>query len=247
MGSPISPVALEPVARPVMTHTWERVTFLHWPYPPGHVQRLLPSPLEVDTFDGSAWVGLVSFLMRIRLGPLPAVAWASVFPETNVRTYVRGPDGRPGIWFLSLDVPRLGAVVVARATYRLPYSWARMGLSRKGSLVTYRSRRRWPSPRGAGSDVVVDVGDPVEAADLGGLDHFLTARWQLLSMRGRRVSGALVEHGPWPFRRARLLALEENLVAATGLAAPRGDALVHHSPEVDVRVGPPRRVLAPPP
>ena len=117
---------------------------LHWPYAPEVVQQLLPAPLAVDVFDGRAWVGLVPFRMRIRLPRSPFVPWLSSFPETNVRTYVIGPDGRRGSWFLSLDVPRLGAVVVARATYRLPYHWSRMRMARN---ITFSESRVWTYSR----------------------------------------------------------------------------------------------------
>src|SRR6266536_756176 len=97
------------VRRPVMLQHWRRLTFLHWPYPPPAVQALLPPGLEVETFDGAAWVGLVPVLMDgVRPPGVPPLPWASRFPETNVRTYALGPDGRGAIWFLSLDAARLG-------------------------------------------------------------------------------------------------------------------------------------------
>ena len=114
-----------------MVQHWEELTFVHWRYPADVVQKALPAGLEVETFDGSAWIGLVPFAMRVRLPGSPSVPWVSEFPETNVRTYVRGPDGERGIWFFSLDAARLGAVVTARTTYRLPYFWSRMRVVRQ--------------------------------------------------------------------------------------------------------------------
>ncbi|HZD67825.1 MAG TPA: DUF2071 domain-containing protein, partial [Actinomycetes bacterium] len=117
------------VRRPVMLQHWRLLTFLHWRYPPEAVRVLLPPGLEVETFDGAAWVGLVPFLMDgVRPPGVPPLPWASRFPETNVRTYALGPDGRSAIWFLSLDAARLGAVVAARAGYALPYFWSRMSV-----------------------------------------------------------------------------------------------------------------------
>ena len=114
--------AAERVRRPVMMQGWKNLTFVHWSYHPAVVQRRLPPGLAVDTFEGRAWVGLVAFHMEdIRLPLLPALPYLGTFPETNVRTYVRGPDGRPGVWFDSLDITRLIPVLVALGTYRLPY------------------------------------------------------------------------------------------------------------------------------
>lgn len=98
------------VRRPVSLQGWSSLTFLHWPCPAEVVQGLLPDRVEVDTFDGTAWVSVTPFLMTgFRLGPLPPFGPLSTFPETNVRTYVRGPDGRDGLWFLSLEGTADGA------------------------------------------------------------------------------------------------------------------------------------------
>src|SRR5262245_34843152 len=116
-----------PVRYPVMMQHWRRLAFLHWRYPPDVVQALLPEGLRVETFDGDAWVGLIPFLMAgVRLPRVPALPWLSRFAETNVRTYVTGPDGRSGIWFFSLDAARAPAVLAGRVGYGLPYEWSAM-------------------------------------------------------------------------------------------------------------------------
>jgi len=240
--SMISPVCTDPVLRASMIHGWNTLTFLHWRYDPAVIQALMPPGLDVEVFDGSAWVGLVPFEMRVTPPRGGAVPWASNFPETNVRTYAKAPDGSTGVWFLSLDAARLGAVVVARTTYRLPYFWSKMHVSRVGSIVTYQSRRRWPGPVGASSAVAVDVGEAFDADELGDLDHWLTARWRLYSARAEGLRFARADHPPWPLHRAKLLHLDDQLIEAAGLPAPVGDPLVHWSPGVDVRIGYPNRL-----
>ncbi len=222
-----------------MRQRWERLTFLHWAYPAGDVQRLLPAGLDADLYDGLAWVGLVPFFMRVRTGAGHGAPWVSNFCETNVRTYARDQDGRAGIWFLSLDAARLGAVAVARASYRLPYFWSAMSLDRGGRDVSYHCRRRLPGPRGARSDVRVRIGPAYQPAELTSRDHFLTARWVLFSVTGRRQSFARAAHQPWPLYRAEILSAEDSLLTAAGLPPPEGEPLAHYSPGVDVRIGPP--------
>lgn len=235
---PTCPLSVE---RRAMVMRWDRLTFLHWRYDPAVVQALLPPGLEVDTFDGSAWVGLVPFLMEVRLPFGPAVPWLSHFCETNVRTYVRAPDGTTGVWFLSLDAARFLAVATARTTYRLPYLWSAMSLEETGGSVgnvaTYRNRRRWPGPKGAASTVSVRVGEQYAPEELGDLDHFLTARWRLYSHRARGLRWAPAQHDPWALHRAEVLDLHDELVTVTGLPAPVGEPLVHWSPGVEVTVG----------
>ena len=232
------------VDKPVMRQRWERLTFLHWAYDPDAVQRLLPAGLTVDTFDGVAWVGLVPFFMQVHTPGDRGVPWVSNFCETNVRTYARDREGRAGIWFLSLDAARLGAVTVARASYRLPYFWSSMRLTSQAQPagdveVAYSCQRRIPGPRTAISQVRVRGGAPYQPGELGDRDHFLTARWVLFSAPGGRQFFARAEHPPWPLHRAEALTVDDSLISAAGLPQPRGEPLVHYSPGVDVRIGRP--------
>jgi uncharacterized protein YqjF (DUF2071 family) len=224
-----------------MRQRWERVTFLHWPFDPAVVERLLPDGLRADTHDGAAWVGLVPFFMRVATPGGRRVPWVSNFCETNVRTYVRDGAGRQGIWFLSLDAARLGAVVTARVTYRLPYFWSSMRLGTRGAQVGYVCRRRWPRPRPATSRVRITIGEPLAPADVSERDHFLTARWMLFSVVGGRSSFARACHRPWPLHRACAEVLDDRLLTAAGLPGPHGEPLVHYSPGVDVAIGRPER------
>jgi uncharacterized protein YqjF (DUF2071 family) len=232
-----SPVPPWPVRWPVMYQTWSWLTFLHWSYEPAMLRRLLPDPLRPHTFDGRAWVGVTPFLLEdLRTPVAPALPWFTSFPETNVRTYVVGPDGREGLWFFSLDAGRLEPVLVARSTYALPYMWSQMTVERDGPTVRYRSRRRWPGPTPANSAITVEVGDPLGPGELDEFDHYLTARWQLYTTLGPLLARSRVEHEPWPLHRATVAELEGDLVTAAGLPAPAGEPMVHWSPGVHTRI-----------
>jgi uncharacterized protein YqjF (DUF2071 family) len=240
-GVPHGPVCDLPVVNAAMVHWWQQLTLIHWRFDAHAVQRLLPAGLTVETFDGSAWVGLVPFYLKVGVPRVPSVPWFSRFAETNVRTYVRSADGTSGVWFFSLDAARLGAVVVARATYRLPYFWSEMTIERTGSTITYRSNRRWPKPAGH-SRATVEIGEVYAANELTELDHFLTARWALFSAPRSGLHHARAFHDPWPLQRARLTHLDDTLVTAAGLPSPLGEPLLHYAPSVEVRIGWPGRV-----
>lgn len=224
------------VARPVMRHQWNWITFLHWRYPPGVVRSLLPAGLTVDTCDGTAWVGLTPFLMEgVRPPGLPALPWLSRFGEINVRTYVRDSAGRPGIWFLSLDAARLPAVLAARAGYRLPYFWSGITATRDGRRLGYHCRRRYPGR--ARCDAEVEMGAALSGTGRDELADFLTARYRLFTVIAGRLAAAEAEHPPWPLHEARVLSLDQDLLARAGLPSPAGEPLAHASPGVPVRVG----------
>jgi len=215
-----------------MRQTWRQLTFLHWPYSADDVRQLLPAGLELDTFDAQAWVGLIPFTIHHLTGFRP-------FPETNVRTYVIGPDGGRGVWFFSLDAARLLAVIGARVGYGLSYYWSTMRVAMEGRRIRYQSRRKWPHHR-APTNILVEPGNLYTAAELGPRDHFLTARYCLYTIRRGRVVRAQIEHDPWPLARARVVEANDTLIQAAGLRPPAGAALAHYSADIDVKIGYPR-------
>jgi len=127
-------------------------------------------------------------------------------------------------------------VLVARLTYALPYMWSQMTVERHGPVIRYRSRRRWPGPTPAASAVSLKVGDRLAPEELGGLDHHLTARWQLYTNLGPLLARAIVDHEPWPLHRAAVTELDTGLVTAAGLPEPQGPPVVHWSPGVRTRI-----------
>ncbi len=175
--------------------------------------------------------------MRVDVPFLPTMARILHFPETNVRTYVRGESGEPGVYFWSLEASALVSVLTARLTYQVPYFWAAMTIDRDGPVRRYRSERYWPKPKGASSDVEVTIGAPFGPDEATDLDRFLTARWALYGDLGPWLTYATMFHEPWPLHHATVERCDDQLVQAAGLARPTGDPLVHYSPGVSVRCG----------
>jgi uncharacterized protein len=226
---------------PVMRQDWRTLTFLHWPYDPAVVQAMLPDGLQVQTHSDAAWVALVPFCMTVR-GPVgPPLPWLGGVPETNVRTYVVGPDGRPGVWFFSLDIVSPHAVAVARLAWGLPYYWSQMTVEKTGDEVTYCCRRRTGRP-GPRSMTRVRIGEPIAADAVSEFEHYLTARFALWTRHLGALTHTGAEHAPWPLHRASVIEIDDSLVPACGLPAPAGEPIVHFSPGVSVQIGSPRLV-----
>ena len=221
-----------------MIQRWRLISFIHHRVDASSIRQLVPSELEIDEFDGTAWVGLVPFRMTSRIAGISEIPWFSTFPETNVRTYVRGPDGGRGIWFFSLDVAR-SAMAGAGAAFGLPYRWSRMAIEGPFRDVTYTCRRLVPTLVRSRAAVVAQ---PLPIA-MTAREHFLTARFQQYGTGPIGLFAIDVEHEPWTLHAARAPILQDELVEAAGIRSASGAPLVHQSAGVsDVRVGVPRRL-----
>jgi uncharacterized protein YqjF (DUF2071 family) len=225
-----------PAERPVMRQIWRQLGFLHWPIDPAVIARLLPPGLEVDTFEETAYLGLVPFTIPLSRTPRLGLPIAPAFHEVNLRTYVHRGGREPGVWFFSLDAASRLAVAGARAAYHLPYFHARMSLEQAGDgAIVYRARRL-----GAGdAELAVRYAPtgPASPAVPGTREFFLAERYLLYAFDGRRLSSARVHHAPYPLEPAVASDLTETLTGAAGLPPPAGPpALVHYAREVDVRI-----------
>jgi uncharacterized protein len=203
---------------PVMFQRWCHLLFLHWPLEPQTIQSTLPSGLEVDTFAGQGWIGIVPFFMRgVRPAGLPSVVGLSNFLELNLRTYVRDRDGRPGIWFYSLDANQPLAVWAARFCFALPYQHAAMRANIDRGDIAYSSVR-------FGSTEALDYRyRPVldlEEAGLGSLEFFLLERYRLFAHRHARLLTGRVYHAPYRLGKAIVHELDSRLFALDGFEIP---------------------------
>lgn len=229
---------LRPSGLVVGRQRWRDLLFLHWPISVEALRPLIPSGLEIDTFDGVAYIGLVPFWMTgVRPNWAPECS-AFTFLETNVRTYVysEGRDGcDPGVYFFSLEAASAIAVAVARLQFGLPYFWAKMQLRRFGPELEYRSRRLVGGT--ARSYARFAPGEFLGPSAPGSLEHFLIERYYLHVERGGRLMRGQVHHTAYPVQRATLLGLNDELIAAAGLPQPVGPPpLVHYVRGVDVEI-----------
>ena len=234
------------IPTPVMRTAWLEAGFVHWRVPTHAIEALLPSGLTADVHDGSAWLTLAPHVMAhmrplglpllpdlraMLVGCLPDLSSA---PEINLRTYVRGPDGRDGLWFFSLDVANLAVAAAARAFVGAPYFASRMRLEREELSVRYAGSR---TGRPQSFDLTIQPGPAIEPSER---DIWLTGRWRAYTMHLGSLLVTPVEHEPWPLRSATLQSCREGLTAAAGLPGVE-DAVVHFSEGVTkVGLGLPR-------
>jgi uncharacterized protein YqjF (DUF2071 family) len=218
----------------ILFQRWEHLLFAHWPMPPATIRRLVPDGLTIDTFDGQAWVSVVPFSMHaIHPRYVPPVPWLSSFLELNVRTYVTH-DGKPGVWFTSLDAANPLGVWLGRNVYHLPYFNATMRLRDDGNTIQYTSRR---THRGATPGDFVGryhpTSDPFQA-EPGSLDHFLVERYCLYAQdKQDGLYRGDIHHTPWSLQQAKA-EIETNTVAPFPL--PDIEPRLHYGRRIEVLV-----------
>ena len=233
-----------PWAAPSIPWTWRQnwhdLLFAHWPLPAADLRRLVPDGLNIQEFNGVSWVGVVPFRMTgVMRRPLPDLPWVSAFPELNVRLYVER-DGKPGVWFLSLDAANPLAVWAARRFFHLPYWHARMGLTLLDGEYHFRSERRGRSATKFAAEYA-PAAPPLEAKP-GTLESFLVERYCLYCQGpDGSLYRAEVHHTPWPLQEAAGHVEADELLDAHGLKVT-GAPLLHFSRGVDVVVWPLERI-----
>jgi uncharacterized protein len=229
-----------------MKQIWHDLLFAHWPIPVAAMRAAVPKQLELDLFEGQAWLGIVPFRMSgVRPRWLPPMPWLSAFPELNVRTYVTH-EGKPGVYFFSLDARNPLAVAIARTWFHLPYFRARMSCEPEASdpegirYSSVRTHAGAPSAELVGS---YRPSDKVFHARSGTLEHWLTERYCLYAaLPDGRTWRADIHHPPWPLQPA-VADFERNTMArAHGFELPEVPPLLHFARRQDVVVWNPGRI-----
>jgi uncharacterized protein YqjF (DUF2071 family) len=214
---------------------WVDLAFMHWRVDPGILRPLIPGRLELETFDGSAWLGVVPFRMEdVRVRFSPPIPGTSAFPELNVRTYVRHGE-RFGVWFFSLDAANRLAVRAARLLYNLPYYDAEMRVRAEGERILYESTRVHNDAPPARFVASYAPAGAVYRAAPGTLDYFLVERYCLFMMSQSGELGYLdVHHHPWPLQTANAAIEINTMAAAAGIQLPAEPPLVHFAKHIEV-------------
>ena len=216
---------------------WGDLTFLHWPVRPDAVAHLFPDGTRPDVFDdGFTYVGLIPFVMRrTALGDRVPLPYFGAFAETNVRLYSVDDAGRHGVLFRSLETERLAVVPQTRVGLGVPYTWAKMRVTRTGDRISYASVRRWPR-RGLRSNLDVTIGAPLQPTPL---QVWLTARWGAHTRKAGRTWWVPNEHLEWPLYAAEIGDLRDELVTASGIGVAGARLPAMFSPGVAARFGRP--------
>jgi uncharacterized protein len=229
----------------IMGQSWERLLFAHWRVDEARLRRFVPPQISLDTFDGSAWIGVTPFLVRgLRLRFLPPLPGTARFPEINVRTYVTIEE-RPGIYFFSLDVPNVLAIAAARRAYRLPYFRSKIDVGHEEGRVSYRSRRVDPAGIPVDCAIEYEATGPAEATPVGSFEYWATERYCLYTLDERmRILRGEIHHPPWQVQPAQATIASNSMGRQLGIDFQQ-EPVVHYAHRQDVVFWPNRLVAGP--
>jgi hypothetical protein len=215
---------------------WYDLFFAHWRVPVDALQAHLPADLEVQSWDGAAWISVVAFRLDVRRRWLPALGPALRFVELNLRTYVRH-GGQSGIYFLSIHAGSRLGVALARWLTPLPYSFAPIGYERDG--IGWRLECGWPGADRPLFQAQVTPLGPVTAAAADARDAWLLERYRAFTTdRSGRLWGMMAQHEPWPIRRVAAHVTANDLGMSWGLSLARQPDAMHFAPRMKARLGP---------
>ncbi len=222
----------------VMSQLWLELLFAHWPIKPEALRDLIPSILDIDTFEGEAWVGVVPFRMRnIHPRGLPSVQGLSHFPELNVRTYVTN-GGKPGVYFFSLDAGNPIAAAIARSMFHLPYFNATMKCEKRGDIIHYSSHRTHHNAPHADYVARYRPIAPIEYAPKGTIASWLTERYGLYTTFHNRLYRGEIHHKQWPLQVAELEIEQDTMARSHNIHLPDTKPLLHYSELQEVLIWP---------
>jgi uncharacterized protein YqjF (DUF2071 family) len=233
-----------PSGRWAMTQRWNDLLFAHWPVPAASLTPLLPEGLDVDTFQGSAWLGIVPYWMdRIKVRGMPPVFGARSFPEMSLRTYVRDQcTGTQGVYFFSLDASNLLAVAAGRMIYHLPIHWAEMRIEQRSEREFSFQSRRLLSPRTARFSARYRGKGPsskLAESHSGTLEYFLMERNCFFTRnRAGQTIKAKIHYVPWPLEEAEADIEQNNLAAGIGISLPNRAPVLHYLRRMAVYIWP---------
>lgn len=223
-----------PEGSPIMHQTWQNLLFLHWPIDPVLLRPHIPMRLEIDTFEGKAWIGVTPFAMTdVHLTAIPPIPGLSSLLELNVRTYVH-LNGKPGVWFFSLDASKLLPALAARVLFMLPYYIAEMKFLQNAGEYQFFSKRSAGTAAEfeAGWKTGVRLRDP----DVHSLAFFLVERYALYAGSSDNLTMARIYHHPWILEEVSALQHRSSMIAALSLPEPEDPPLAHFSKGVSVEV-----------
>lgn len=213
----------------LVTQTWNNLLFSHWPIPSKIIKEHLPSSLEVDLFDGQAWVGIIPFYVNhMRIRGLPSIPYFHAYVELNVRTYVTY-KGTPGIYFFSLDANKWMHVIGAKIGAFLPYRYASMDMKEENHIIHFYSRRKHTKSEGEQLKLTYQSSSEIYLPNPDSLEYWLFERYCFFTSRGNYLYRGDIHHDRWRVSDAKVMIHANSMASFLPHKYIESQPLVHFS------------------
>ncbi|MDY3339557.1 DUF2071 domain-containing protein [Riemerella anatipestifer] len=204
---------------------WNRALFLHWIIPFELLRELVPSNLNIDTFDGKCYISLVAFTMeKIRPRFLPSIKCISNFDEINLRTYVDN-NNKKGVYFLNIEAGKTLSVFIAKAISGLPYEKAKINRMDK----FYKSEN---PQKGFNLNAEFEVEEEIIYKTE--LDKWLTERYCLYLNKDKNLYRYNIHHQEWQIKNVSIKNLDVNYKVGNINLNNQPPNLTHYSEGIKV-------------
>jgi len=184
----------------IIKQVWRDILFLNYPVPPELISPTLPKGLELDTYNGLAYLSIVPFRMegiQFRYGsPVPfSNLW-----ELNLRTYV-SYKGRKGIYFYTLDTDHLLGSWIAKTFFNLPYRFKSIRGFKIDSIFQMEGENLLIEAKLSSVPILNTL-----------YQDWLTERYCLFTTKSDSIIRGDVFHKPWPLKFCKVKKVESNLI-----------------------------------
>jgi len=214
----------------LFSQEYERILWAHWPVPTDVIRHLVPSELEIDTYDGWAWITLAALhMVKMKMHYVPRLGDDNC-AEVETRTYVKAGD-KSGVYFFSVDTPGRLRAWIGRNLLHLPWHAADASLAKDGDTTTFASSRMGGdasfeatyAPDGPRMDVPHDS-----------LDYFLAFRNVMFGMKEGRLLASEVRHRDWHVHEGRMEVRTNTIWSSLEIEVPAVEPeLVRYAPRDD--------------
>ena len=209
----------------IIAQRWSHVLFLSFRCDVDLIKQKIPPELDVDYYDGSAWLSIVPFYMsHIRFRLTPVLPMVSLW-ELNLRTYVKC-QGKPGIYFFTLDTDSWLGQKIARYCFHLPYRLRKMKGRVNEGRYSFESPGSFKLEARPGALVKSDP-----------LDAWLVERYHLYTNTSNCLYRGDVMHDPWQLRQLDALSYEDLFSGEFGFE-PNVDVRARYAELLNVRFKP---------
>jgi len=220
-----------------MRQTWSDLLFAHYPIEYEELRKLVPEVLPLDSYNGQCWIAIVPFRMSgIRMRGLPPIPGTDQFPELNVRTYVI-LDGKPGVFFFSLDAANWLAVKGAKSVYHLPYWHAEMEIKTRGTAIEFKSKRLQDNE----IELICNykpISDPFQATK-GSFEEWMVERYCFYTLNTSGIPLRCdILHEPWILQEAQAEFSKNSILSKQGITVNNNEPIVHFAKKIEVRAWP---------